>query len=202
MARRFLSRQRGSSSVEFVVVFGGFIAVIFFVLETTLYLFFTASLEKAAQAGVRAAVVSPPVAAGVATEIPRTTNGVFGRKCSDGVSCVCIDGSNPPCAGKQISCTAGSCLDPGFTRLLNHMRGFNAGIEAEHITITYRDVGLGFAGGPAAPEVVVTISGVPYRTAIVGLLLCIGEGAGCADADAMANLPARSASMTGEDLAL
>jgi hypothetical protein len=200
---RFLASRRGSSTIEFVVVFGGFIAVIFFVLETTLYLFFTASLEKAAQAGVRAAVVSGPVAGGVPTEIARTATGIFGRKCSDPtMPCMCIDGSDPPCFGKRISCTGGGCLAPGFTRLLNHMRGFNAAIEADNVTVTYEDVALGFAGGPAAPMVTVTVSGVPFRTAIVGLLLCIGEGGGCADAGVLANLPARSASMTGEDLAL
>ena len=57
----FLRDGDGSTSVEFVVVFLGFIASFLFVVEVALYLFFMASLEKAAEAGVRAAVVSAPV---------------------------------------------------------------------------------------------------------------------------------------------
>ncbi|MGE0408462.1 MAG: TadE/TadG family type IV pilus assembly protein [Amphiplicatus sp.] len=193
MSRRFLTREDGAATIEFVVVFLVFIAIIFFVMETALYMFFTASLEKAAQAGVRAAVVSGPLVAGLPPEIVKTKNGIYGRKCSEqtsGVSTHCIPFATQRCGAAPLT----ACLEPGFTRILDHMRGFNANIQAAYVTVVYQDIGLGFAGGPTTPMVTVTISGVPFQTGIVGLLLT--------NANVLAALPERSASMTGEDLAL
>lgn len=185
-ARSFFADRDGNATIEFVVVFLGFIAIIFFVLETTLYMFFSASLEKAAQAGVRAAVVSPPVAAGVPAINAKTNAGIYGRSCS---------GSPSPCVGYLTqSCTGAACTAGNFTRILNHMRGFNSKIAAQNVTITYADTGLGFAGGPSVPMVTVRVSGVSFDTGVVGLLLT--------NAGVLAALPAQSASMTGEDLAL
>ncbi|HEX5008586.1 MAG TPA: TadE/TadG family type IV pilus assembly protein [Hyphomonadaceae bacterium] len=183
----FLRSEQGSATVEFVVIFMAFIAIVFFVVEVTLYMFFMASLEKAAQAGVRAAVVSSPVAPGVPLTIGRGATGIYGHKCSF---------SSTTCASiPTISCTGATCDATGFTRILNHMQGFNGRIAANNVTITYADPGsgIGFAGGPSAPMVTVTVSGVPFQTGILGLLL--------GDASGLATLPARSASMTGEDLA-
>jgi Flp pilus assembly protein TadG len=185
-ALRFLRSNQGSTTVEFVVIFLGFISIIFFVVEVAIHMFFMASLEKAAQAGARAAVVSPPVAAGVPLTITKTTAGIYGQKCSQTPSpCVPIT---------TASCTGATCSATEFTRILNHMRGFNGRVQANNVTVTYSDAGIGFAGGPTVPMVTVTVSGVPFQTGILGLLL--------GDASGLATLPERSASMTGEDLAL
>ena len=185
--RRFMKSEAGSATVEFVVIFMAFIAIVFFVVEVTLYLFFMASLEKAAQAGVRAAVVSAPVAAGVPLTIGKGDTGIYGQKCSvTATTCVAIP---------TQSCTGATCEPVGFARILTHMRGFNGRIEAADVTVTYASAGggIGFAGGPSAPMVTVTVAGVPFQTGILGLLL--------GDAGGLATLPTRSASMTGEDLA-
>lgn len=185
--KRFAGSKDGTVTIEFVVVFLGFIAIIFFVIEVTLFMFFRASLEKAAQAGARAAVVSPAVVAGLPATIARAdTTKIFGRKCSDA--------TNPCATFATLTCTGGGCQAVPFTRILNHMRGFNGAIEAENVTFTYQDVGLGFAGGPTVPMVTVTIEGVPFQTGIIGLLLT--------NAGILSTLPPQSASMTGEDLAL
>lgn len=157
------------------------LATVFFVLETTLYLFFSASLEKAAQAGVRAAVVSTPVAAGVPATNARTAAGLFGAACP--ANCV---GFN------TVSCTGAACTPAEFNRIFAHMDGFVGQLEPENVTITYDYAGLGFAGGPTIPVVTVTVSGVPYRTGVVGLLL--------SNTGLLAALPTHSVSMTGEDL--
>ncbi len=183
--RNFLSDRRGSTTVEFVVVFLGFIAVLLFVVEVTLYQFFTATLEKAANAGVRAAIVSDSLVAGLPTRNNRASGGTYGDKCSD---------ASDPCTGYgPLTCTGTACEAAAFTRILAHMRSFNGAIQAANVTITYQDVGIGFAGGPVAPMVTVSVSDVPYQTGVVGLLL--------QNTDVLSNLPTRSASMTGEDLA-
>lgn len=182
--RRFSSNTSGATTIEFVIVFLGFIAMIFFVIETTLYQFSLASLEKAAQAGVRAAVTSPAVAAGVPARIAKDSTGVFGYKCTDAAA-KCISFGT-------VSCTGATCSAAPFTRILAHMKGFNGRIAAENVTVTYSDVGIGFAGGPTVPMVTVRIDNVPYETGIFGLLLSNATG--------LAALPRRAATMTGEDL--
>jgi Flp pilus assembly protein TadG len=182
---RFLNDRKGSATIEFIVVFLGFIAIIFFVLEVTIYQFFAATLEKAAQAGARAAVVSTPVAAGVPLTNGKTADGIYGQPCNSA--------SNPCTSFQTISCTGGACAATPFTRILDHMRRFNSKIEAGHVTLSYQYTGLGFAGGPSVPMVTVTVSGVPFETGIVGLLLT--------NSGVLAALPAQTASMTGEDLA-
>jgi hypothetical protein len=178
----FALKRDGATTLEFVVVFIGFIAIMFFVMELTLYLFFMASLEKAAQAGVRVAVTSDPV-----VDIPRTIEpedeAPYGQSCS--VDGACRSFPALACTG-EAECTRGN-----LTRIVDHMRGYNGLIQPNNVTITYTDVGIGFAGGPTVPMVTVTVQGIPFQTGIAGLLLGdIGDVV----------LPPRSASMTGEDL--
>ena len=161
--------------------------MIMFVIETTLYLFFSATLQKAVQAGARAAVVSDPMTAGVPDINARSATGVFGVDCGD---------ASAPCTGfATISCVGGStCDSTQFDRVFDHMQGFSGLLEQSMVTVTYEYVGLGFAGGPVAPLVTVTVQGVPYRTGIFGLIL--------SNANVLSSLPNQTASMTGEDLAL
>lgn len=187
----FLRDGDGSTSVEFVVVFLGFIAIFLFVVEVTLYLFFIASLEKAAEAGVRAAVVSPPVVSGFPSTIARVGSATYGTKCAGTGACAPLS---------TFTCTGASCRDTPFSRILAHMQGFNGRIRPENVTFTYSDAGIGFAGGPSVPMVTVTIRGVPFQTGILGLLL--NQASDAAILDDLRTLPPRSASMTGEDLAL
>ncbi len=181
---RFFNNERGSSSVEFVLVIFAILATVFFVLEVTLYLFFSASLNKAAQAGLRAAIVSTPVTPGLPERNQRTETGLFGIDCSD---------ASTPCVPfTDVSCTGSGCTAAEFNRIYAHMNGFAGQLEPDHITISYEWVGLGFAGGPTVPLVRVTVSGVPFQTGVVGLLLT--------NAGVLATLPTHSVSMTGEDL--
>lgn len=183
--RRFPSEERGSTTIEFVVLFLGFFAVLMFVVEVTLYQFYSATLEKAAHAGVRSAVVSTPLHNGVPDQIARRSGGLFGFKCTH---------PSAPCLSfGTLTCTGATCESAPFNRMLAHMQSFNGQIQANHVTITYQDVGMGFAGGPVAPMVTVSVANVPYQTGVVGLLL--------QDTGVLASLPRRTASMTGEDLA-
>jgi TadE-like protein len=181
----FLRNDSGSTTVEFVVVFLAFIAIMFFVIEVTLYMFFLASLEKAAEAGVRTAVVSTPVVADPFRDLEVNRAGNFVRQ-----GALCRDAQ---CQTFHLTCD-GDCDSDRLRPILGEMKKFNARITASDVSVTYESTGIGFAGGPAVPMVTVTVSGVPFRTGILGLLL--GDGA-----DIAGVLPPRSASMTGEDLA-
>ncbi len=189
----FLKAVDGSTTVEFVVVFLGFIAIMFFVVEVTLYMFFLASLEKAAEAGVRRAVVSPPVLSVNLVNQP-TASRHYGARCTP-ERCVswnergCGPNRGQPCSGRTFN-----------EIILPEMRRFNGQIRADNVSITYRYTGIGFAGGPAAPMVTATISCVPFQAGILGLLLGDGGGANGVTCSGGRALPPRSASMTGENL--
>ncbi len=182
--RSFCKREDGSSSIEFVLLIFVIIATVFFVVEVTLYLFFSASLHKAAQAGARAAVVSTPLAPGVPERNGRTEAGIFGTACSD---------ASAPCVSfSSVSCTGTACTATEFNRIFAHMSGFAGQLQPENVTITYDWTGLGFAGGPTVPLVTVAVSNVPFRTGIIGLLLT--------NSGILSSLPTHTVSMTGEDM--
>jgi hypothetical protein len=191
---QFLKNNGGSSTIEFVVVFLAFIAIMFFVVEVTLYMFFLASLEKAAEAGVRAAAVSAPVVNNVdLTNDPANNSVRFGTPCRPG-NCQAepLRGCGPdwqPCSGAVFD-----------NVILPQMQRFNGQITANNVGITYRYTGIGFAGGPAAPMVTATIECVPFQVGLLGLLLGNDGGNGGNGCSGVRALPPRSASMTGEDL--
>ncbi|GJL94634.1 MAG: hypothetical protein DHS20C05_10390 [Hyphococcus sp.] len=180
----FLKREDGSSTIELVVLIFVIVATCFFVIEVTLYLFFSATLHKAAQAGARAAVVSTPLAPGVPARNQRTENGIFGVACSHA--------SSPCVSFAPVSCTGSACTPAEFNRIYAHMNGFAGQIQPENVTVTYDWTGLGFAGGPTVPLVTVTVSNVPFRTGVIGLLLT--------NAGILSSLPTHTVSMTGEDM--
>jgi Flp pilus assembly protein TadG len=177
----------GTSVIEFIVVFIGFVAVMTFVIELSIYMFFTQSIEKAAEAGVRAAIVSRPVHNQLAT-VNQPDQGERGDACSLNNS-NCDDFRTRRCGRPGMN----NCSTTRFNRILAHMQGYNAAIQRQNVTITYTYAGIGFAGGPTVPMVTVTVENMRFQTGILGLLL--GN-----DANQMARLPKRSASMTGEDL--
>lgn len=194
--RQFLNNRDGSTTVEFVVVFLAFIGIMFFVIEVTLYMFFLASLEKAAEAGVRMAAVSPPVVNIDLTNDPANNAVRDGTPCRPD-NCRAWNGRPPGCGPDRAPC-GGSTFDD---IILPEMRRFNAQITAENVGITYSYSGIGFAGGPAAPMVTATIECVPFQVGLLGLLLGNdGGGNGGNDCSGVRALPPRSASMTGEAL--
>ena len=189
LRQRWIANTDGSTTIEFVTIFLALIAVIFFVLEMTLYMFFMATLEKAAQAGVRTAVVSEPVVYSAEFDEKRrnakVSSGIFGISCSHGSS-PCVDYGTIECTGSD------ECVEGDFARILVHIQRISGQVKEDNVTIRYQNVGLGYAGGPVIPLVSVSISGVQYQTGIFGLLI---KNTGVLD-----TLPSRSASMTGEDL--
>jgi hypothetical protein len=200
MPGSFLRNSEASASVEFIVVFLALISTIFFVIEVTLYFFFMASVEKAAEAGVRTVVTSPNLI--VSTPAYPTTNTPVGNN-AQLYGQACDASTCNPLPERRCSGPGGPeapCNPLHFPRILAHMRGFNGQIEGRDVTVTYSHSGIGFAGGPAVPMVTVEVSGVPFQTGILGLLLRSQENQQTL-AQLGGTLPARTASMTGEGLA-
>ena len=187
--RHAFQDESGATTIEFVVVFLAFISMMMFVIELTLYQFSMASLEKAAQAGVRYAVVSAPAARNVELENDPRGSARAGAACSPGSGSACDRLTRRECRGSNM----GTCRAAQLDAIVRYMRQYNGAIQRRNVTVIYDDTGIGFAGGPSTPMVTVSISGVQVNTGILGMLL--GNSA-----NGLRTLPRRAASMTGEDL--
>jgi Flp pilus assembly protein TadG len=175
-------------TVEFVTIMPFFIMIVFLVIEVSLAFFWWKSAEKATQLGARVAVVSTPVS----TAVP-TLNALVNANVINGTRCItansCVDFGT-------ISCTGTGCTNAtAFNRVLGRMQNILGGITAANVTISYKYVSMGFAGGPAVPLVTVTLSGVQFQTGFISIL-----GALLGPGNALTTIPPISARITGEDL--
>src|SRR5262245_53881453 len=133
---RFLKARDGSTTIEFVVVFLAFIGIMFFVIEVTLYMFFLASLEKAAEAGVRRAAISDPVV-NISLVNERANNSVrYGARCTSS-TCRSWNGRPPGCGPDRQPCDSDD-----FDRIVAEMRRFNGQITDGNVSITYTYTGI------------------------------------------------------------
>jgi Flp pilus assembly protein TadG len=182
--RQIARDARGTAVTEFVIVAPLFLALFIGILEISLQFFFAADAEKAAQIGVRTAVVVTPPAGVPATNDSPTAN--WGAPCAP---------TSDPCSGFATKTCTGTACGGGFSTILARMQVMFPAIQAANVTLTYDYVALGFAGGPAVPAVTVTITGLSWPAgpfaAVLGLL---GGTPGAA------TLPTIRATLTGEDI--
>jgi hypothetical protein len=106
--------------------------------------------EKAAQMGVRYAVVSDPVASVVGADFVNDYN---------------IPGGDSVPVGtfNAAVCTSASCTVTGsasgglngiaFSQVVAWMQNFYPAIQEANVWVTYQNVGLGYAGDPTGPDV-------------------------------------------------
>ncbi len=198
LLRAFLRDQRGASSVEFVLVVPVLALFIFGVINVGWFAWKINLMEKAAQAGVRYAVATGPVASGLTTEsyVGKTVNGTplqqgdvipaaaLGKVTCNSTSCTC-----PASGGTLSSCAhSGSGATEPFGRMLTRMRVYDPAVQAANVTIEYVGSGLGYAGDPSGMEIspLVTVRVAGGTTRLTGFLPAI-------------SLPPVSASMTMED---
>jgi Flp pilus assembly protein TadG len=195
--RGFWRDERGAGAAEFVLLTPILLVFLFGVLDTGWYAWNLALAEKAVQAGARVAVVTAPVASGLASEgyVGKTIGGV---KLTQGdvipaaalallsctsTACTCSD------ASACVASTARSA--DAFNLIAGRMKAMNPMITNANITIEYRGSGLGYAGDPLgmeiAPMTTVRVSGLTYRP-LMGLVMATGIG-----------MPTASHTLTMED---
>jgi len=207
---KLVRHDDGGATVEFVAAMLFFVVIFFFVMEIGVAVFWNATAEKAAQIGVRLAIVGDPTVTASACPsdnndgdpVPAGTlplqncrNGgtgaIYGRPCSTAGTChtwgpvTCVGG------------TGANCDAAGFATIAQRVRSiFNLATD-DRITIRYEDTSLGYAGGPVIPLVTVEISNVPYDLLFASLL---GRMSGTGTA--LIQMPTVSATLTGEDLSV
>ena len=154
--------QRGASAAEFALVLPLLLLLLFGMIDAGRFMWEYNRAEKATQMGARYAVVTNPVAPGLASYSFAVSGGVIA---GDPVPvalfdhAVCDDTDCAPCVGGAVCGSIG--YDPqAFANLVARMSAMYPPIDAANVEIKYRNVGLGYAGDPNGPDVapLVTVS--------------------------------------------
>lgn len=186
---------KGATAAEFAMVLPVLMLLIFGTIDGGRFLWKLNVEEKATQEGARFAAVTNMVPSGLATYKFPTGSGVtpgtpVPKTIFDSVTCGAREDSGQPgCALASVG------PSPGYdgTALANigdRMRRIDPAITNNDFTVTYRNVGLGYAGNPygpdVAPEITVTLRNQTFVPITSYLFLTIA-------------MPVASSSITGED---
>ena len=205
---KFIGDDQGTAAVEFVAAMLFFIVIAFFIMEVGIIVFWISTAEKAAQIGVRLAIVSDPAVMSAACpgdgalaptgmlmlQNCRQPSAIYGISCSEGA---CQPWGPIVCEGG----TSANCDAVGFATIATRVRAiFNLATD-EKITVLYEDSGLGYAGGPVIPLVTVQIADVEYDLLFASILDRMRELARRdGTTSAFTTMPTISVTLTGEDL--
>jgi Flp pilus assembly protein TadG len=195
MLRRLLRDTRASAGAEFALVLPLLLISMFTVIDGGRYMWAVNMAEKATQAGARFAVVTSPVAGGLADSTV-TFIGFDDLAQGDRI---------PASDLGTITCTSTSCTGcdgcptglPGtyngtaFANIVARMHYYDPSISASNVTVEYRGSGIGFAGDPNPPEAVplvtVKLNGLTFQPLSTFLFASIP-------------MPSFSTTLTAEDL--
>jgi len=188
-----LSRaERGATAVEFAMVLPLLMILLFGIIDAGRFLWALNRAEKATQAGVRYAAVTNMVPSSLAAY--RFTTGTEVGTVSPGVPVPTSSFNSVTCI--DTGCTKnGAGPTPGFdstafNAIGNRMRQLDPAIANGNFSITYSNVGLGYAGDPYGPDIApnITIALVDMQFVPITTFLFATIG-----------MPSASSSMTMED---
>ncbi|MEL7465878.1 MAG: TadE/TadG family type IV pilus assembly protein [Pseudomonadota bacterium] len=208
--RSFLSDRRGAATVEYVVLFLPLVALVFTSFQISLAYHFALTSQKAVENGARfAAVRDAAVVRGDALgqmpmikELSRTapSTAEVGDACSVAGTCAFANTSNNgpwSCAGADLA--SPTCNAAAFDAIYQEIASLAYLLQPEDVVITYRDAGLGFAGGPFVPVIEVSILEKPFFLQFLFEATAFGGNADQAR-PGVETLPAVTATAVAEDL--
>lgn len=186
----------GASAAEFALVLPLLLILLFGIIDGGRLLWTVNRAEKAAQAGVRAAVVTDILPGGFVgysyvgqvvdgvtlTQGDRIPAGALTRMTCTSSGCACATGGTCP--------PAGTFNTDSFNRILARIQDLYPEVDAANVAVDYTGSGLGYAGDPngmdLAPVVSVRITGMQFQP-LTGFML------------ATFTLPDFRSSLTAED---
>lgn len=148
--RRLLHDRSAASAAEFAMVLPLFLLILFGIIDAGRYMWTINRAEKAAQMGVRMAIVTDSVSSSIDADYvgecstPLTAGDPIPADCFSQITCSKPDAS--------ATCTAGTASDAAFTRVAEHMRLFMGELQDSNVEIIYSPSGLGYAGNPNGPD--------------------------------------------------
>ena len=168
---RFIFDSCGASAAEFALVLPLLLLFLLGIIDAGRYMWSVNRAEKAAQMGVRMAIVTRPIAPGITSAsyvgVSGLTQGdvipssAFGKITCTNSGCTC---TTSPCP------TIGTVNTADFTRIYDRVRLFLPEVAVGNVSVEYSSSGLGYAGDPngadLAPLVTVRLSGLTFRPII------------------------------------
>jgi Flp pilus assembly pilin Flp len=167
MLKHFIRNQGGASMAEYAVILMLLMILTFGIMDMGYALWQWNNAEKATQFGTRLAVVSGPLAPGLATFECGTAATVAGESCA-------VSGNS----FGIVTCTGTGCDGPyGFSqpeadRLLARMQLIFPQMQSENLIVEYEDLQLAFDGrGSPVATVTVRIVNMNFEFLILNTLL-------------------------------
>lgn len=151
---RLLRCRKAASSAEFALVLPLLLVLLFGVIDAGRFMWEYNRAEKATQMGVRFAVVTNMVPSGLSSYSFAVTDGI-----AQGTAVPTANFEHAACNNVDCSDCAGSvCGSIGydgtaFQNIVTRMSTMYPPIAPSNVTVTYKNVGLGFAGNPDGPDV-------------------------------------------------
>lgn len=165
MSAGLLSDRRGASAAEFGLVLPLLILFVLGIIDVGRYMWTINRAEKAAQMGVRMAVVTDFVSSALNTSYVGACSPAL--QPGDSIPPGCFSSITCSGTGSAVNCTSGTANVAAFNRVLARMKAIYPEIVAEDFDIEYSDSGIGFAGNPSGPDVAplvtVRLSGMQFR---------------------------------------
>jgi len=170
---QFRSDTRAASAVEFALILPLALLFLLGIIDVGRYMWQVNQLEKAAQMGVRLAVVTNLVEKGLQNEtyVGSTACGTALAAgdpiCREALGVVtCSSTSCEPCT--VAPCPASDYDGDAYVNIRNRAKVFAPILEDANIRVIYSGSGLGFAGDPStvsiAPIVTVRLQGVDFHS--------------------------------------
>jgi hypothetical protein len=170
---RFAREEGASAPVEYVLVFVPLMVMIFFIFEMAMAYHWALAAQKGVENGVRYAVTQQPVHTGLLDpggDLMRyapAAGAEAGDLCYFGTNCASIP---------KLVCKGGAAMGPdcdagALSRLMSVVGEHAYGLEAESLSVTYEESGLGRATETIIPVVTVSIAArdFPLGLSLLGI---------------------------------
>jgi hypothetical protein len=163
--RALLADDRAAAGAEFALVVPILVLFLFGIIDAGRFMWSINRAEKAAQMGVRMAVVTDFVSSAIGDDYVGECTPAVGA--GDPIPADCYPTVTCSNAGGTTTCTSGTADTAAFDVVVNRMRAFMPEIQPSNVQITYSPSGLGYAGDPngadLAPLVTVQLSDIPFE---------------------------------------
>ena len=187
----FLRNDRGASAAEFALVLPFLLLMLFGMIDVGRFMYEYNLAEKATQMGARYAVTTELVPSGLETYSFAINDNILA-----GEPVPVANFTSATCNTTSCTCSGTFCGSVGydaaaFDAIVARMAVFYPYIRDNHVTVEYRNVGLGYAGDPSGSDVAalvtVRLQNLSFRP-LTGMLF-----------GATITMPAFTAALTLED---
>jgi hypothetical protein len=150
MRRTLLRDTRAASAAEFALVLPLLLLLLFGIIDAGIYMWTLNRAEKAAQMGVRMAVVTDFVSSSIGADYVGQCSTPLGQGDPIPEDCFATITCSKPV--NSVTCSTGTANAAAFDAVVTRMRLMMPQISSSNVEIIYSPSGLGYAGDPNGPD--------------------------------------------------